>query len=141
MMMGEHEVFISSTFFPNSLSYIAALKTIEIMERDGVLEEIWAKGREYMDSVQKVFTEGGFDKDLLVKISGIPPMSFITFGKDPEKKYKLRRTLFYSMLIRQGIFQQPYHHGYICYRHTREDLTRTAEAIGNALAIVREEIG
>jgi glutamate-1-semialdehyde aminotransferase len=141
MMMGEHEVFISSTFFPNSLSYIAALKTIEIMERDGVLEEIWAKGREYMDSVQKVFTEGGFDKDLLVKISGIPPMSFITFGKDPEKKYKQRRTLFYSMLIRQGIFQQPYHHGYICYRHTREDLTRTAEAIRNALAIVREEIG
>jgi glutamate-1-semialdehyde aminotransferase len=141
MKMGEHEVFISSTFFPNSLSYIAALKTIEIMERDKVLEAIWEKGRSYMDGIRQVITEGGYGEDLLAGISGIPPMSFITFGKDPEKRYKARRELFYTMLIRQGIFQQPYHHGYICYRHTEEDLRRTVEAVKTALAIVREDVG
>jgi hypothetical protein len=31
------KVFLSSTFFPNSLEYIAALKTIEILERDHIL--------------------------------------------------------------------------------------------------------
>ncbi len=141
MSMGESEVFISSTYFPNSLSYIAALKTIEIMERDQVLESIWQNGTYYMDGIRQVIREGGYHEDLLVEISGIAPMSFITFGKDPDKKYKARRELFYSMLIRQGIFQQPYHHGYICYRHSREDLERCIRAVRSALAIVREEIG
>jgi len=43
MMAAASKLFISSTFFPNSLPYIAALKTIEIMERDKVLDNIWAK--------------------------------------------------------------------------------------------------
>ena len=34
MMAAETKLFISSTFFPNSEGFIAALKTIEILERD-----------------------------------------------------------------------------------------------------------
>jgi len=129
MKAGEHEVFISSTFFPNSLSYVAALKTIEIMERDKVLEKVWEKGRLYLSLVNEVLEGNPYG----VEISGVPPMSFITFSPDPEKKYKGRRTRFYTELIRRGIFQQPYHHGYICYRHTEEELRYTARVIGETL--------
>jgi glutamate-1-semialdehyde aminotransferase len=44
MMAAASKLFISSTFFPNSDGYIAALKTIEILERDHVLDNIWGKG-------------------------------------------------------------------------------------------------
>jgi len=128
MKMGEKEVFISSTFFPNSLSYVAALTTIEIMEREKVLDVIWEKGKYYMEGVQRVIDETGAPAE----ISGIPPMSFITFKKDAERKYKARRNQFYTHLIRRGIFQQPFHHGYICYRHTMEELDRTIEVIKEA---------
>ncbi|MDY0173721.1 MAG: aminotransferase class III-fold pyridoxal phosphate-dependent enzyme, partial [Bacteroidales bacterium] len=33
-------VFLSSTFFPNSLEQVAALKTIEILERDNIIEKV-----------------------------------------------------------------------------------------------------
>ena len=33
------KVFLSSTFFPNSLEQVAALKTIEILERDNIIEK------------------------------------------------------------------------------------------------------
>ncbi|MCP4695191.1 MAG: aminotransferase class III-fold pyridoxal phosphate-dependent enzyme, partial [Desulfobacterales bacterium] len=39
MMAAATKLFISSTFFPNSEAFVAALKTIEILERDKVLED------------------------------------------------------------------------------------------------------
>ena len=141
MKMGEHEVFISSTYFPNSLSYIAALKTIEMMQRDKVLEVVHEKGAYYMNGVNRIIAQGKFDQNLGVRLSGIAPMAFITFDKDPAKLYKNRRDTFYTYLIRSGIFQQPYHHGYICYRHTTEDLDHTITTIGQALEYVQEVVG
>ncbi len=136
MKQGESEVFISSTFFPNSLAFVAALKTIEIMERDKILDVIWEKGKYYMDEVRKLIDAS----DVGAEISGIPPMSFITFKKDPHKKYKKRRNDFYTHLIRRGVFLQPYHHGYICYRHTKEDLDYTIGVIKEALFNLKDEV-
>jgi glutamate-1-semialdehyde aminotransferase len=65
-------------------------------------------------------------------------MFFITFQKDPDKAYKAKRQAFYTQLIRQGVFLQPYHHGYVSYRHTQEDLTYTIEAVEKALAYVSD---
>jgi len=48
----EGKVFLSSTFFPNSLEMVAALKTIEIMERENVIETIWRRGRLCLGSFQ-----------------------------------------------------------------------------------------
>jgi len=135
MMAAESKVFISSTFFPNSLSYIAALKTIEILERDNVLDGIWAKGKKYMEDVQSIIDEY---EEIGAKISGIPPMSFITFKKDPEKKYKARRTNFFTQLIRRKVFMQPFHHGYIMRDHTEEDLAETVQAIRETFQYLRE---
>lgn len=134
----EKDIFVSSTFFSNSESIVAALKTIEIMERDKVLDKIWDKGTYYMAKVNEVLNTY---KQLGVKLTGIAPMSFITFDRDAEKKYKDRRTEFYTQLIRRGVFQQPFHHGYICYRHTQEDLDYTVKAIAESLKIVDEKIG
>jgi 3-aminobutanoyl-CoA transaminase len=133
MKEGEKNVFISSTFFPNSLSYVAALKTIEIMQRDNVLDTIWEKGRYMMDGIQKQL-----DKyDVGTNLNGIPPMMFITFDKNESGSYKAKRKDFYTQLIRRKVFLQPYHHGYICYRHTTEDMDYTINAIGEALEYVK----
>lgn len=135
MKMVESEVFISSTFFPNSLSYIAALKTIEILERDKILEKIWEKGKYFMDRIAVLLEKYAVGAEL----SGVPPMNFITFKKNESKTYKYKRNDFYAQLIRSGVFLQPFHHGYICYRHTQEDLDYTIKSIEEALIYVKEK--
>ncbi|TRX71858.1 aspartate aminotransferase family protein [Carboxylicivirga sp. M1479] len=135
MKEGEHNVFISSTFFPNSLSYVAALKTIEILERDKVLDKIWAKGEEFNDKIEKLLQE----YPVGARISGIAPMMFITFDKDADGTYKKKRNEFYTQLIRRKVFLQPYHHGYICHRHSQEDLDYTVNAIEEALQYLTEK--
>lgn len=130
----EHEVFLSSTFFPNSLAQVAALKTIEILERDHVLDVIREKGKDFATKVRTVLAESGVPCEL----SGDPWMPFITFTRDPEKKYKQLRTQFYQELIRRKVFLQPFHHGYIAYRHTQEDLDYTVAMIKESLEEVKK---
>jgi glutamate-1-semialdehyde aminotransferase len=69
-----------------------------------------------------------------VTFSGAPWMPFVTFPKDETGLYKKLRNEFYTQLIRRKVFLQPYHHGYICYRHTDEDLAYTVQAIKESLA-------
>lgn len=129
----EKNVFVSSTFFPNSLSYVASLKTIEMLQRDNILETVWEKGRYFNGEIEKLLEK----YDVGARISGIPPMMFITFDRDEEGTYKDKRTDFYTQLIRRKVFLQPYHHGYVCARHTQEDLDYTINAIEESLQYLR----
>ncbi len=130
MMTAAQKLFISSTFFPNSDGYVAALKTIEILERDHVLAKIWEKGGRFLKKVQSIINK----YEVGAELSGVAPMFFITFKKDKAETHRARRDEFYTQLIRRGIFFTPHHHGYICYRHTDEDLDKTAQAIDESLA-------
>ncbi len=137
MMAAASKLFISSTFFPNSDGYIAALKTIEILERDNVLNKIWERGGHFLEKVQSIVSK----YDVGAELSGVAPMFFITFKRDKSGTHKARREDFYTQLIRRGVFLTPHHHGYICYRHTEEDLDTAAKAIDEALAYVNEKHG
>ncbi len=135
MQVVERDVFVSSTFFPNSLSIVAALKTIEILEREDVLGKLWKKGEKFLKDMEEAVAESG----VAAEVSGVPPMQFITFKKDKEKTYKQKRTDFYAQLIRRKVFMQPFHHGYICHRHTDEDLSHAIDMIRESLRYVAEK--
>ena len=135
MMAAASKLFISSTFFPNSDGYVAALKTIEILERDNVLDKIWEKGGSFLKKVRDIINKYNVGAEL----SGVAPMFFITFKRDEAKTQRARRDDFYTQLIRRGIFFTPHHHGYICHRHTEQDLDITAKAIDESLAYLNEK--
>ncbi|MBT3178440.1 MAG: aminotransferase class III-fold pyridoxal phosphate-dependent enzyme [Desulfobacula sp.] len=133
MMAAESKLFISSTFFPNSEAFVAALKTIEILERDDVLEDIWEKGKMLMKGIQALI-----DKyDIGAELTGVAPMFYITFKKDDTGAYKGKRKDFYTQLIRKGFFFTPFHHAYISYRHTKADLDLTLNAINESLTFIK----
>ena len=70
MMAAADKLFISSTFFPNSDAFIAALKTIEILERDKVLDNIWEKGERFMKKIKAVIDK----HDVGAELTGVAPM-------------------------------------------------------------------
>jgi len=135
MMAAADKLFISSTFFPNSEAFIAALKTIEILERDNVLADIWKKGEWFMEKIQEILNK----HDVGAELTGIAPMFYITFKKDEAGSYKGKRKDFYTQMIRKGFFFTPYHHAYISYRHTEEDLNLTLTAIDESLEFVKKK--
>ena len=135
MMAAESKLFISSTFFPNSEAFVAALKTIEILERENVLEDIWEKGEWFMKQIQILIDKHNIGAEL----TGIAPMFYITFKKDETGAYKGKRKDFYTQLIRKGFFFTPFHHSYISYRHTKEELELTLNAIDESLQFLKDK--
>ncbi len=135
MITASDRLFISSTFFPNSEGFVAALKTIEILERDKVLENIREKGERFIGKIRDLLKT----YDVGAELTGVAPMFYITFEKDEAGTYKDKRTAFYTQMIRKGFFFSPYHHAYICYRHTEEDLNLTLKAIEASLSYVKEK--
>jgi glutamate-1-semialdehyde aminotransferase len=135
MMEAEKKLFISSTFFPNSEAFVAALKTIEILERDQVLESIWEKGTWFMEKIQGIMDT----HDVGAQLSGVAPMFYITFKNDETGAYKAKRKDFYTQLIRKGFFFTPFHHAYISHRHTQEDLALALTAIDESFAFIKDK--
>ena len=134
MSVVEKKVFISSTFFPNSLEMVAAMKCIDILEREKVPESIWKRGTAFLEKLARLVDGSGVP----CRVSGIPPMPYITFHQTPgegERIYKARREYFYTQTIRRGLFVQPYHHWYIAHRHTDADLEKALWAIGESLEL------
>ena len=130
MKVLEEKAFVSSTFFPNSLEMAAAMKCIDILERENVLDDIWNRGQNFLDRLTKLVE----NSKVPASVSGIPPMPYLTFDK-VDDKYKERRNLFYTETIRRNLFIQPYHHWYIAHRHTNEDLDSALNTIAEALDI------
>jgi glutamate-1-semialdehyde aminotransferase len=130
----EKKVFISSTFFPNSLEMAASMKCIEILQRDKIIDMVWAKGKAFLRELEQIVSK----INAPAQVSGIPPMPYLTFNK-VDDFYKERRERFYTETIRRGLFIQPYHHWYISARHTETDLEKALAAIREALQIVMGE--
>jgi len=128
------DAFLSSTYFPNSLEMAASMKCLEILEREKVQDVIWERGTHFLEKLGKIVDASGVP----VTKSGIPPMPFLTFDK-ADGNYKARRNEFYTQCIRRGLFVQPFHHWYIAYRHTEEDLTRALDVVEQSLAVVAEK--
>jgi len=135
MMAAADKLFISSTFFPNSEGFVAALKTIEILERDKVLENIWEKGERFLRKLQAVVDK----HDVGAELTGVAPMFYITFKEDERGSHKGKRKDFYTQLIRRGVFFAPYHHSYISFRHAEKDLEVTLNAIDESFAFIKEK--
>ncbi len=127
------DAFLSSTYFPNSLEMAASMKCLEILEREKVQDAIWERGTRFLERLGAIVDASGVP----VTRSGIPPMPFLTFDH-VDDHYKERRTEFYTQCIRRGLFVQPYHHWYICYRHTEADLSRALDVVEESLAYVAE---
>ncbi len=136
MQVYEKKAFLSSTFFPNSLEMVAAIKTIEILEREKVLDILWERGAKLLSDLRAIIERSGVP----AQITGNPMMPYIYFPRDDEGKYKERRVLFHTYAIRAGVFMQPYHHSYIAWRHTDEDYARIRQVFEDGLAFVARQV-
>lgn len=123
------KAFVSSTYFNNTLPMVASLKTIEMLERDNILDVIAKRGHAFCKKVRKYVKASGMP----VTFTGEPWMPYITFDKEETGRYKKQRTAFYAQLIRRKVFLQPYHHGYVAYRHSTKDLNNAADMIAESL--------
>ena len=129
IMEEAQSTFISSTFWTERIGPTAALKTLEIMEREKSWEIITKIGKEIRDRIQKLANQ----HDLKILSKGIPALT----GFDIDSKNSLE----YKTLITQEMLSDGYLAGnsvYVCTHHTPEVINGYFETLNKVFKLINE---
>lgn len=129
-------VYNAGTFNGNPVTMAAGLKTIEILERGGVYQNLESNGRIIMDRLR----ESG------ANVNGLGSMFQVFFTKETVKNYsdalrsdRKRFMGYFEGLLREGIFVPPsqFESCFISTKHTAGMIDETLEAMIKVIEVVK----
>lgn len=129
VMQAAQSTFISSTFWTERIGPSAALKTLEVMERDRAWEQITAVGREITSSWRTMADE----HSLSLGTSGLPALTSFAFEG--------ANGLAYKTLITQEMLSRGFLAGtsvYACTAHTPDVVQAYTEALSPVFALIAQ---
>ena len=129
VMQASQKTFISSTFWTERIGPTAALKTLEIMERERSWETITATGLDISSRWIKLAEKHNLD----IKTWGISALSGYTFNSPNALSYK---TLVTQEMLKKGYLAA--NSVYVCTEHKVEFIDRYFSELDPIFAMIRE---
>ena len=129
IMEAAQSTFISSTFWTERIGPTAALKTLEVMEREESWKKITNTGLKIRDRWQKLADH----HELEILHSGIPALAGFTI--------KSNNSLAYKTLITQEMLSKGYLAAdkvYVCTKHTPEILEGYFEVLNDVFKLIKD---
>ena len=126
-MKASESSFISSTFWTERIGFAAALKTLEVMERESSWAAITEIGEYYIDEVSSVAKKHA----LKISWSGMPALASYSL-EHQSLEWNVIKTYITESLIDKG-----YLHACLFYPsllHTRQEVNLFIEALSNTFA-------
>lgn len=131
----ERVFLLSTTHGAETHSLAAALETMHIYQREGVIEHLKNQGERLERGVNKAIETVGLAG--YVSVLG-KPCNLIYATRDTEKKdSQVFRTLFMQEIIRGGVIGPSF---VVSYSHSNRDIDRTIEVVGQALVVYRKAL-
>lgn len=129
VMQAAQTTFISSTFWTERIGPTAALKTLEVMEREKSWEKITAIGRDVTLRWEALAAKHG----LSISTAGLPSLTTYSFNSKNELAYKTFITQ--EMLLKGYLASTNF---YACTEHTPEIVDAYFDALDPIYATIRE---
>jgi len=129
VMEAAQSTFISSTFWTERIGPTAALKTLQVMERERSWERITQTGREIGERWQALARK----HDLPLELSGLPALIGFSLLCADMRKYK---TLITQEMLKKDFLAAT--EIYVCTEHTPAVVDRYFEALDPLFALIRE---
>ena len=129
VMQAAQSTFISSTFWTERIGPAAALKTLEVMEREKSWEVITRTGFEIANIWEKLAQK----HHLPIVVFGLPALIKMRF----DSKFNLA----YKTLITQEMLKRGFLAGnsvYVCIEHTKEILEQYSDAMDSVFSLISE---
>ena len=129
IMEAAQSTFISSTFWTERIGPAAALKTLEVMERERSWERITETGR----GIGRRWQALARKHDLPIQISGLPALIGFSFPVPDMLKYK---TLITQEMLKKGYLAAT--SVYVCTEHTPEVVDAYFEELDPIFGLISE---
>ena len=95
IMTAAQTSFISSTFWTERIGFTAALKTLEIIDKKRIYNNLIDYGNQVTDA----WEESAIKNNINIKVTGIPPLRYFTFVNDnPEET----QTYYTQEMLKKG---------------------------------------
>jgi len=127
IMEAAQKTFISSTFWTERIGPVAALKTLEVMERVKSWDIITENGRKMREGLVKLAE----DYKLEITISGIPALTTYSFNSEENLKYK---TLITQEMLKMGFLAST--NFYASTEHNDEQFGLYFEALADVYELI-----
>ena len=128
-MQAAQSTFISSTFWTERIGPTAALKTLEIMEREKSWEIITAKGSQ----ISRRWRELADKHKLDILTWGLPALSGFTFSSKNAQSYKTYVT---QEMLKKGFLAS--NSIYVCTEHSQELIDMYFAELDPIFSVIRE---
>jgi glutamate-1-semialdehyde 2,1-aminomutase len=126
---------LSTTHGAETHALAAAIATMRVYQREGVIEHLYRQGTRLKASVEEVIRRHGLTQ--FVEILGRPCcLAYTTLDQDGRPSQAFR-TLFLQETIRRGVLMPSL---VVSYSHNDEDIDLTVAAIDASLAIYRRAL-
>jgi glutamate-1-semialdehyde aminotransferase len=133
VMQALDRAVITTTYAGEALSLAAAGATLDVLEREPVVDHLWQMGRRLREGFEAAATAVG----LQAHAYGLPPAVQFRFSSEPEADLRAHQH-FFRALFREGIFpSRPF---LLSYAHKAEDIDETVEAMRRALEAVQNAV-
>ncbi|MCA5004085.1 aminotransferase class III-fold pyridoxal phosphate-dependent enzyme [Sphingobacterium bovistauri] len=127
IMDAAQKTFISSTFWTERIGPTAALKALEVMEREKSWEVITAIGNGVREGWAEISQRHGLE----ISISGLPALSTYSFNSPDSQKYKTYLT---QEMLQKGFLAST--NFYACMAHKEKDIEEYFDALDGIYHII-----
>lgn len=131
VMDAAQQSFISSSYWTERVGFVAALKTLEIFQRDDVPSKLNKIGNQLKEQINAVATITGFD----LKIIGIDSVPIFIFPTDQALTLK---TLFTQEMLKRGFLASNVI--YLSIAHTPELCDKYISALSDVFTLLQQAL-
>lgn len=131
VMESAQKTFISSTFWTERIGSVAALATLDVMEK----EKSWEKITKIGLKMREIWQEASISNDVSIKIFGIPALSTFIFLHQNHSKFK---TFLTQEFLNHGILATTTFYASIC--HSDDHLDKYKYILNKIFSLIKKSI-
>lgn len=132
----EEGAFVSTTFGGESLALAAALKNIEILEKENAFERFSTLGSILLKGMKRIVASLNLEN--YVDFLGLPYHFAVKFREIEQLTHFDLLTVFQQETVKRGVLMLGVHN--FCLAHTEDDIAATLDAYQHAFACVKKAI-
>ncbi|MEM1223189.1 MAG: aminotransferase class III-fold pyridoxal phosphate-dependent enzyme [Verrucomicrobiota bacterium] len=126
------KTFLTGSFWNSASSLAAALKTIEIAERDNVVEALEERGNRLIEGMLEL----GQKRELPLQSSGPAAIPYIRVADDHSFH---KQQALCAAAAEKGLFLHPHHNWFLSAAHTEPEIDEALQRFDLALSAVQRE--
>ncbi len=128
----DENCFLSASYATEKASFRAALKTIEILRRDNVLEHIWVMGKLLKSGIRELISKHKLNS--VMNIVGLPPMTHFIFEPTEDFTVAEIKSFIQQESVKRGVLFVGYNH--TCGAHHPQEIESTLNVYDEVFSLL-----